>query len=78
MKTILLTLILIAPAVLAGDWVIDGNQKPGRNGTPMYPERSCIGAVINGKCHGSILHPGPVPKRCHGTVLQGKCIGAEI
>ncbi len=58
-----------------------GAQVPGADGlagTPMYPASDCIGAVVNGVCHGSILHPGAAPKRCYGSVLNGQCIGPEF
>lgn len=50
----------------------------GQQGVPMYPQSSCIGPVVNGECHGTILYPGPAPKRCYGTVLFGKCTGPEF
>lgn len=54
---------------------------PVHNG---YRIQNCIGAVVNGVCHGT---PSPADqirnrtgqnKRCHGTVLNGQCIGAEF
>lgn len=45
------------------------------HGQPVYPASDCIGAVVNGVCHGSILPRQAVPVRCFGTMLNGKCTG---
>ncbi len=44
-------------------------------GTPVYREDQCIGAVVNGVCHGTILAPGYNAPRCYGQMLFGKCTG---
>ncbi len=46
------------------------------NQTLMYTEDQCIGAVVNGVCHGSVI--GQPIGTCHGSVLNGKCIGVEM
>jgi len=44
----------------------------------MIRESDCIGAVVNGKCHGSTVDGDFDNKTCHGTILNGECIGAEF
>jgi len=46
-------------------------------GTPVYPAADCIGAVVNGVCHGSVIPEG-VPKRCYGQMLNGQCTGPQF
>lgn len=58
--------------------VVPNSGSDALPGIPMYPASSCIGPVIMGECKGTILNPGPAPKRCYGTVLNGKCIGPEF
>lgn len=48
------------------------------SGTPIYDSSECIGAVVNGRCVGSIL-PNPsnvLRKKCYGTMINGECKGA--
>jgi hypothetical protein len=46
------------------------------DGQTVYSPNECIGAVVNGQCHGSILpdysrfHP-----TCYGQMLNGMCTG---
>lgn len=40
----------------------------------VYRADECIGPVINGRCHGSILQKGYAPT-CYGTMLNGQCTG---
>ena len=44
-------------------------------GTPVYSADECIGAIVNGQCHGSILPKRAVHPRCYGTMLNGQCTG---
>lgn len=53
----------------------------GSEGTPMIPASECIGAVVNGVCHGTPSpdaqirsQTGQLP-RCHGTMVSGQCTG---
>jgi hypothetical protein len=46
-------------------------------GTPMYNSDECIGAVVNGRCTGTIS-PDPsnvLRKKCYGTIINGECHG---
>ncbi|MFJ4393718.1 hypothetical protein [Pseudomonas sp. NPDC089396] len=53
-------------------------KAPGRapNGQPVYDASQCIGAVVNGACHGSTI--GQPVARCYGTMLNGQCIGPQF
>ena len=44
----------------------------------MIRASDCIGAVVNGKCHGQTIDGQWNNKTCHGTILNGECIGAEF
>lgn len=46
-----------------------------RQGTPVYSADECIGPVINGECHGSILPKAGYRPTCHGQMLFGRCTG---
>lgn len=48
---------------------------PGETGTPVYAAEQCIGAIVNGVCHGSIMPNGTPPQRCHGEMINGQCTG---
>ncbi|MDH3388734.1 MAG: hypothetical protein OEN02_12600 [Gammaproteobacteria bacterium] len=41
-----------------------------------YSPGQCIGSVINGKCHGTVM--GQPAGTCHGQMLHGQCIGADF
>jgi len=45
-------------------------------GQTAYSPNECIGAVVNGQCHGSILpdYSRPHPT-CYGQMLNGMCTG---
>lgn len=43
-------------------------------GQKVYRADECIGAVVNGRCHGSIIPKGYAPT-CYGTMLNGQCTG---
>jgi hypothetical protein len=41
----------------------------------VYDAGDCIGAVVNGVCHGTI-NPSIQPvARCYGTMINGQCTG---
>jgi hypothetical protein len=44
-------------------------------GTAVYDADDCIGAVVNGVCHGTI-NPSIQPvARCYGTMINDQCTG---
>ncbi len=45
------------------------------NQLTMYAAEQCVGAVVNGVCHGSVT--GEPIGICHGSVLAGRCLGVE-
>jgi hypothetical protein len=47
----------------------------GTAGTPVYSAGECIGPVIMGVCHGSVIDTTPARPRCYGTMLNGQCTG---
>ncbi len=47
----------------------------GTTGNKVYNADECIGAVVNGVCHGSILPKSGYHKTCHGTMINGQCTG---
>jgi hypothetical protein len=49
---------------------------PMVGGQTVYSQRECIGAVVMGECHGSILpdYSRPHPT-CYGQMLNGTCTG---
>ena len=55
--------------------VTDGT-KSGDGGINFYMAEQCIGAVVNGVCHGSLT--GRPIGTCYGTMLHGQCIGASL
>ena len=46
------------------------------DGQTVYTPNECIGAIVNGQCHGSILpdYSRPHPT-CYGQMLNGMCTG---
>lgn len=46
-------------------------------GTPVYQASECIGAVVAGVCHGSVV-PDGVPQRCYGQMINGQCTGPQF
>jgi len=52
---------------------VEPAQSPGS--TVVFPARECIGAVVNGVCHGGRISTDPMPVRCHGEMLNGRCTG---
>ena len=43
-------------------------------GEPVYRAEDCIGAVVNGVCHGSTGAAQP-RATCYGQMLNGQCTG---
>ncbi|HEX4183965.1 MAG TPA: hypothetical protein VHY34_11975 [Caulobacteraceae bacterium] len=48
---------------------------PAQDGVRVYNESQCIGAVVNGQCHGSIMPDAAYHPTCHGEMLNGMCTG---
>jgi hypothetical protein len=46
-------------------------------GQPVYREQDCIGAVVNGVCHGSTGAAQP-QATCYGQMLNGQCTGPQF
>jgi hypothetical protein len=43
-------------------------------GQPVISSGDCIGAVVNGVCHGTFA-PGAATATCHGQMVAGVCTG---
>ena len=55
-----------------------GNRNSGgytSDGQTVYSADECIGPVIMGECHGSILPKSAYHPTCYGTMLNGQCTG---
>ena len=50
-------------------------QAPDRH---VYDASECIGAVVNGRCHGSIIRQPRYHETCYGSWVMGKCVGAQF
>ncbi len=48
---------------------------PELPGVPVYAPAECVGAVVNGVCHGAVLPESAAPVRCHGQMVAGQCTG---
>jgi hypothetical protein len=46
-------------------------------GQPVYRSQDCIGAVVNGVCHGSTGAAQPLAT-CYGQILNGQCTGPQF
>ena len=46
----------------------------GPSGQPVISSGDCIGAVVNGVCHGTPA-PGAQTATCHGQMVGGVCTG---
>lgn len=46
-------------------------------GQPVYRAQDCIGAVVNGVCHGSTGAAQP-QAICYGQMLNGQCTGPRF
>lgn len=47
-------------------------------GDVVYHESECVGAVVNGICHGSVMPEPRYHERCYGPMLAGECVGAQF
>jgi hypothetical protein len=70
-----------APQALGEEWegAPIGSEVTAPNfggGQTVYSQGECIGAVVMGQCHGSILpdYSRPHPT-CYGQMLNGMCTG---
>jgi hypothetical protein len=70
-----------APQILEEEeessWSRSGVAAPNfGDGQTVYSQHECIGAVVMGVCHGSILpdYSSPHPT-CYGQMLNGTCTG---
>ncbi len=45
------------------------------DGSKVYDASECIGAVVMGRCHGTILPKSAYHPTCYGKWLNGRCIG---
>jgi hypothetical protein len=51
-------------------------SRPGAGaGEKVYDASECIGPVIRGRCHGTILPNQAYHPTCHGAWLNGECTG---
>jgi hypothetical protein len=51
---------------------------PSLQAEPVYRARDCLGAVVNGVCHGSIAPSVQMPPRCYGSLINGRCTGPQF
>jgi hypothetical protein len=51
-----------------------GVEAPQQFGQPVINSGDCIGAVVNGVCHGTPA-PGAPTATCYGQMLNGMCTG---
>jgi hypothetical protein len=58
----------------APDAVVATPSSP-TDGVKVYNARQCIGAVVNGECHGSIMPDAAYHPTCHGQMINGMCTG---
>lgn len=49
--------------------------KYNSNSTSVYTSDECVGAIVNGVCHGSIIPKTGYHRTCHGQMLNGQCTG---
>jgi hypothetical protein len=50
-------------------------QVSAPNSHLVYDASECIGAIVMGECHGSILSNSAYHPTCHGEMLNGQCTG---
>lgn len=51
-----------------------GSGQTGQ-GQKVYRADECIGAIVNGQCHGSIIPKTANQPVCYGTMINGRCTG---
>lgn len=47
----------------------------GAGASKVYSADECVGAIVNGECHGSILPNKAYHPTCHGQMINGQCTG---
>ncbi|MNR23776.1 hypothetical protein D3C85_1408150 [compost metagenome] len=52
-------------------------QMQQQYGQPVYRAQDCIGAAVNGECHGSTGAAQP-QAACYGRMLNGQCTGPQF
>jgi hypothetical protein len=50
----------------------------GDSSGKVYRASECIGAVVNGTCHGAVIDTQRMRPRCHGTMIGGSCTGPQF
>lgn len=86
-KTLVAILLPLVLTVLIGCATLDGlsytqprSQEPvAREGDrKVYDADECIGPVINGRCHGTILPKKAYHPTCYGEWVGGRCTGPQF
>jgi hypothetical protein len=57
-----------------GSWALPAAPPLPGDGQAVISSRDCIGAVVNGVCHGTPA-PGAPMATCHGQMVGGVCTG---
>lgn len=59
---------------------LEYSQPQYQYGQPVYRADQCIGAVVNGVCHGAVVPSAQSinPQRCYGQMLNGICTGPQF
>lgn len=57
-----------------GSWAPPAAPSLPGDGEPVISSSDCIGAVVNGVCHGTPA-PGAATATCHGQMVAGVCTG---
>lgn len=68
-----MTNAVIARTVFAP--VVTSTPATNAQGQVVYSASQCIGSVVNGVCHGSIMPDAQYHPTCYGQMLNGQCIG---
>lgn len=67
-----------------GGGLVGGGRQPSYNYGPsqgdnsVYSPDECIGAVVNGQCHGSVLPKAGYHETCYGEMIGGRCTGPQF
>lgn len=54
---------------------VSGPSNSNGGGIPVYTPDECVGAVVAGKCHGSVIPKNAYRKKCYGQMVHGQCTG---
>lgn len=71
----------LADRVNRGDWHPKHSEEDNSTdyskpqGTTVYDPSECVGAVVNGVCHGGIVPNQATHPVCHGEMINGTCTG---